>query len=312
MLTSKPNPFPYSLAEETISDSLDTLQPTHSFSLLAVLFKRLASCLPSSTYRDIIISSLSSRPDRALSLRHHVLTAMGSAHKPTHMRGLETLQAAAALCRALQDNRLVQPLITHALEAPRSSKRDMLVLSQLLQLMTASDIPISLLDECLIAIGNCDVPAYLGKILVQLLENEHYMARRGSESHLESMATSLSPLLLAPPTPITLTMISRHVLPSLLSSHHDLCPILLSRLSPSSIDAWIDLASVSTSLSLIRPTDLDVSMLRLAIHHADHVVRVQAFKCLTAAGAASERVDDRVWEWLREWMGSNADVHSAE
>ncbi len=237
---------------------------------------------------------------------------MSSKHKPTYMKGLEPLQAAVTLCRALKDNSLLEPLIEHALSAPRSSKRDMLVLSHLLQLIPVKDIPTSLLDECLVAIGNCEVPAHLGKIVIQLLENEGYMTRRGSESHLESIATSLSPVLLEPPTPITLIMISRHVLPPLLSSHHSLSPLLLSRLTSCSVEAWIDLASVSTSLSIIRPKDLDESMLRLAIHHADYIVRAQAFRCLTSATSASERVDDRVWGWLREWMGSNADVHSAE
>jgi hypothetical protein len=252
------------------------------------------------------------------------------------MRGLEVLQAAISLSRALltridgtMARALVWPLVEHAVAAPRSSKRDMLLLSQLLGLIPLDDIPASLLDDCLNAIGECEVPAYHGRILVQLLEMEDYLRRTqdfpSASTHDQVIAHILASVCVRPTSQNTLTMLSRHVLPQIMQQHPAVASLLLLIISSanlpstsasvcptSSIYAWIDVASVATSLSILRPTELPPDMLRLAIHHADYNVRITAFKCLTASLASADRVEDEVWSWVREWFASNLDVHSAE
>lgn len=314
-------------------------------SFLVVLFRQLKATLVWANERpeaEAISEMVHARLAPAIrpgeSIADIISTNMDSSHKTAQLRAGDVLLAACRMADSLPPpassgstpTSILDPLFTLILDSGTSSRLSLVTINIMIEHVSPSTIPVNILDDMLHDLDSMDSSSLRCSIIVKLLPR-----RRGTvpsdveETKERYRLEKLIPYFDSSRPPMTLTNLTRYLLPMLFKAHPSSAKELLQILghpvrkpsvpdsdskrirSPSqdkTFSSWVSVASLAVSLGHVDIEDLPELDLSEAVAHEDPDVRLRAFHLLAGV---KDLLRPRTMDLTKESMRWNATLPSA-
>ncbi|KAJ9099209.1 hypothetical protein QFC21_004089 [Naganishia friedmannii] len=263
------------------------------------------------------------------------------AEKSTAQKAHDLLQGLASMCQILtglnqgeQAASIAAPFVESGIVNGSTAqlrvagaKPMIVILSHMQNFVNANSLPEDLIGEVLQGIDISGESAYRSRLILGLISNQAYTQRLGYPGSQEAAAALLRtwyrPGQLSKSD---LSALSIHFLPILLEKYPTLAVHSLKDISQSAstaaigdksayLAAWTAIARVAVVVSCLKLAELDMRLLKWAIHHGEDSIRLDAWFILTRCSSPTDQLEDLLLDeqgLIAEWLSSNMSVPSLE